>query len=85
MFVIEDESHAEQIGQYFNLAEAMAELERLAEVSWDEMPNRAPCMSWRTCGRHYELVEYDTSSVMWTEMSRTPVLNVSAEGSNWLS
>jgi hypothetical protein len=83
MFVIEDESHAEHIGQYSNPAEAMAELRRLAELSWDEAPNRAPCMSWRTCGRRYELVEYDTSYATWRELKRTSILNVSAEGAAW--
>ncbi len=62
MFVIEDEAHAEWFGEFPTLEAATAELRRLKELPWDEAPNVAPCTSWRTCGRTYEVVEYDTSS-----------------------
>ena len=84
IFVIEDELHAEQIGEFLSLDSAIAELRRLAAKPWDEAPNRAPCLSWEGCGRHYELVEYDLSTVPWGEISRVSALNVSKAESPWL-
>jgi hypothetical protein len=83
MFVIEDEFHCEHIGEYPTRAEAVAELRRLAGLPWDDAPNQAPCMSWRTCGRNYELVEYDDSATP-KSVHRSPALNVSAQGAEWL-
>lgn len=62
MFVIEDEWHAEWVGEYVSREEAHAELRRLAKLPWDEAPNACPCMSWRTCGRRYHIIEFDTSA-----------------------
>jgi hypothetical protein len=85
MFLIEDERHAEpQGGQYPSLAEAVAELRRRASLPWDEPPNVAPCGNWRKCGRTYEIVEYDTSSTPWRELSRLHYLEVTAGGVRWL-
>lgn len=84
LFVIEDEAHAEVQGEYASLEEAVTELERRASLPWDQPPNQCPCTSWRTCGRRYEVIEYDDSSRPWRQMRRTPYLEVSAEGANWL-
>ena len=85
MFIIEDEAHGEiQPGQFATFADAVAELRRLAAVPWNEAPNAAPCQSWRTCGRNYELVEYDGATTPWTELQRIPALNISAAGTKWL-
>jgi hypothetical protein len=85
MFRIEDERHAEpQEGQYQSLAEAVAELQRRALLPWYQPPNVAPCQNWRNCGRTYEIVEYDTSSTPWRELSRVPYLEVTATGVRWL-
>ncbi|HEX6217875.1 MAG TPA: hypothetical protein VFZ35_01205 [Sphingomicrobium sp.] len=79
--MIEDELHSEQIGRFDSRDEAINELRRLATLPWNEAPNQAPCTSWRTCGRNYELVECD---VDWRELRRSSVLNVSAKGVEWL-
>ena len=84
MFVIEDENHAEWIGEYPSREEALAELNRLADVPWDQAPNAAPCTSWATCGRKYELIEYETSETPWRELSRPTALEISASGVRWL-
>ena len=84
MFVIEDQIHAEVIGSYEARSDAVAELGRLAVLAWDKNPNRAPCSSWDTCGREYELVHYDQASSPWTELERVPALNVSATKTEWL-
>lgn len=79
MIRIEDERHAEpQDGRYSSFDEAMAELKRRADLPWDEPPNVAPCASWKSCGRNYEIVEYDTSARPWKELRRVPVLEISA-------
>lgn len=85
MFVIEDEWHAEWIGEYVSREEALAELRRLAKLPWDDAPNVCPCMSWRTCGRRYHIVEFDTSADPWRRLSDEALLDVSAEKTAWLS
>ena len=86
MYVIEDERHAEpQDGEFSTLGEAIAELHRRASIPWKEPPNVAPCTSWETCGRNYEIVEYDASVTPWKEVQRIAALEVSASGAKWLS
>lgn len=55
----------------------------LAGIPWDQEPNRAPCSSWRTCGRNYELIEYEAGSGPWKLLGRTFAFEVSAEGVRW--
>ena len=83
MFVIEDEAHAEQHGEFQSLQDALDELRRMATLPWDQPPNVAPCASWRTCGRRYEVIEYDTQATPWREVRRALVLEVSAAGSRF--
>lgn len=82
-FVIEDERHAEPQGEYPSFQDALNELQRRAAIPWDEVPNRAPCTSWPTCGRSYEVIEYDQSQVPWKVLRRVAVLDVSADGVKW--
>lgn len=85
MFLIEDELHAErQDGEYPTLDAALAELRRRAGLPWDAQPNLAPCTGWRNCGRHYQVIEYDTSSSPWRELRRAELLRVSASGVEWV-
>ena len=84
MFVIEDELHSETQGEFSDREAALAELERRAEIPWDQAPNVAPCTSWRTCGRNYESVQYDDKQSPWKELERISVLEISAEGIKWL-
>jgi len=85
IFVIEDDAHAELCGEFATMETAVAELERRAAIPWNEAPNVAPCMSWRTCGRRYEIVEYAATEASWKERVRTPFLNISATGVHWLT
>jgi hypothetical protein len=84
MFVVEDEIHAEQLGKFSSFEAAISELRRFAAIAWDQHPNLAPCTSWQTCGREYEIIEYDTLSTPWIELRRVRVLNVSANRIEWL-
>ena len=84
MFIIEDEAHAEPQGEFATFDEAMAELKRRAAIRWDREPNLAPCTNWKTCGRRYEIIEYDASRPPWHEIRRVSALEVSAKGTNWM-
>lgn len=86
MFIIEDEIHAEhQKGEYTTYREALAELHKRAKLPWDKPPNVAPCKSWRTCGRRYVVIEYDTSQQPWIQLQRKAVLNISADNVTWVA
>jgi hypothetical protein len=82
-FVIEDDFHAEVIGQYATSAEANSALKALAGTPWDHAPNLCPCGN-QDCGREYQLIEYDVSNKPWREIERSPALNVSRRGVEWL-
>ena len=80
MFLIEDEWHAEEHARFDTREQAIDELRRLATIPWNEAPNRAPSTSWMTCGRRYDLIEYDATTSPWTQLSRAFILEISAEG-----
>ena len=82
-FEIEDELHAEPVGEFATRHDALAELQRRAAISWDIEPNQAPCQNWRNCGRKYELIEFDETIFPRKELNRELVLEVSAEGVEW--
>jgi hypothetical protein len=82
-FVIEDELHAEHHGEFTTFNDAVRELRRRAQIPWDREPNQAPCQSWRTCGRSYEIIEYDDIQTPWRELRRKSALEISAEGVVW--
>lgn len=82
MFEIEDEAHAKSQGAFHILEEALAELKRRASMPWDCMPNRASCTSWRTCGRRYEIVEYQDEHSA-TVRQRLLALEMDAKGVVW--
>jgi len=83
IFVIEDQKHAEQVGVFSTLQDAWEELHRRSAIRWDAEPNIAPCRSWRTCGRDYEILEYDTSAEPWDLLRRFDGLEVSVKGIAW--
>ena len=83
MFVIEDERHAERQGEFASLSAAMDELRRLERVPYGQAPNVAPCAGRRTCGRYYEIVEYDAAAAPWKELHRMPTLTVDAVCASW--
>jgi hypothetical protein len=85
VFSIEDEIHAEHLGEFASFDEAVAEPRRLANIPWDRAPNVAPCTSWKTCGREYVVIESDDSHPPGKVLRRTPVLEVSASGAKWAS
>ena len=85
MFAIEDDLHAELEGKFPSYEEAFAELERRSQLPWNEPPNQAPCVGWPTCGRIYEIVEYDSTCIPWIELRRVRILDISSNGVKWLA
>lgn len=83
IYVIEDEKHAEWCGEYASFSEALEELRRRSVSPWDQPPNICPCTNWKNCGRNYEIIEFDNSKNTWEEISRNPVLEISAKGVVW--
>ena len=82
-FILEDADHAEPMGEFASLGDAVSELRRRAQLPWDEPPNVAPCTNWQTCGRCYEIVEYEVDCEPWQELRRIAAFEVSAQGVKW--
>ena len=59
-------------------------LQWLSSIAWDAHPNRAPCTSWRTCGREYHILEYDVSGESWKLLRDVPALKISSKGVAWI-
>lgn len=83
VYIVEDEMHAEQCGKFDTFEDAFLELKKRATIAWDKKPNLCPCTNWKNCGRNYEIVEFDNSISPWKELSRVPVLRISAKGIEW--
>lgn len=84
VFAVDDDTHSEAMSKHDTFEEALAEIKRLATLPWDSEPNMAPCANWRNCGRRYDIVEFEMSSnERWRERSRTPILEVNADGVFW--
>jgi hypothetical protein len=79
VFVIDDEIHAEEHGEFDTWEGALTELRRRAAIPWDQEPNKAPCMSWATCGRDYGITEHDGAS----RSVRVSVLRIDESGVQW--
>lgn len=82
-FVVEDRAHADVIGEYAELDEALAELRRRAAIPWNEPPNRTPCSEWATCRREYQVCEVAGTQIIWEELRCYMVLEVSPAGVKW--
>ena len=82
-FVVEDERHAEQMGEFSDRESAVRHLQELATLPWDAQPNVAPCSNSLKCGRTYEVVEYETSTTPWQELSRVSAFEISSKGVEW--
>ncbi len=83
IFVIEDEQHAERCGEFLSFEKALEELKSRAKIPWDMDPNICPCTNWKSCGRNYEIIEFDNAQKPWAEICRTPVLEISSRGIFW--
>lgn len=82
-FVITDQIHDEDFGTFDSFDEAVLELKKIADIPWNKEPNLSLCESQETCGREYEIVEYNTESEPWQHIKTTPALSVFAELTKW--
>lgn len=83
VFWVEDEIHADGIGEFTTFDEAVDELRRLEKVSWDEQPNTPPCGNLKTCGREYVIIEYNADDTPYDKLNETYVLSTAATGNTW--
>jgi hypothetical protein len=82
-FGIFEDIHCESLGDYVDLEEALAEIERLRERRGMRLPIKAPCKNWKTCGRRYEVFEYDPSKPPPNLVCPVLTLKISAKGVKW--
>lgn len=82
-FIIEDESHAEWQCKYDSFEDAVKDLEKRRDIPWNKKPNVCPCISWKTCGRRYAIIEFNTDTHPWKEINRQLVLEISSKESKW--
>jgi hypothetical protein len=82
-FELRDDLHDETQGHFGSRNEAIAEAARLAALPWNQPPNLAPCASWESCGRNYEVVEFDTSGESRSVLGVTPVVSIDRDGVRW--
>jgi hypothetical protein len=82
-FVIEDETHCEQIGDFHSLDEVRSELKRIASVPWGTEPNKAPCGSGDRCERRYVLIVGNYLDGVWNQTSRTSIFHINANELAW--
>lgn len=77
VFVVEDDFHAEWMGQFPTNEEA---LDYLANLRADptSVENRPPCENWKNCSREYYLIEYDDDVEPWVAIRSEPVFEVRA-------
>ncbi len=83
-FSLFDEIHCELVDSYPTFADALAEVARRCELPWNASPNRAPCRSWKTCGRKYQIREY-TSKTSSTLLGSCDICDVNSTGIEWHS
>jgi hypothetical protein len=85
LFIVEDEMHAERMGEFSTLGEAWAEVQRLAALPFDRRPNLPPCTKGAACRRTYEITEYDDRQAPWREISRILAVELTANGAAWMA
>ncbi len=83
LYVIADVLHAEQQSEHASLDLAWQELLRLSALPWDESPIQPPCGSWQTCGRDYEIREYQTDGASALCTAVISALKIGADGARW--
>jgi hypothetical protein len=84
MFMIEDDFHAELVGEKLETFEAaLLAVRQIAALPFGEKPNAPPCTHWENCQRDYHILEYDDSQTAWQLIRRVEICSVSATGIEW--
>jgi hypothetical protein len=82
VFVIVEDSHAEDAGRFRIFESAVKELRRRVRVPFDEQPIRPPCIVWHDCDRDYHIREYSDSDPAHV-LSDVAIVHVTARGVTW--
>jgi len=83
VFVVDDDMHADRLGEFATIADAWAELRRVASLPFDQEPNQPPCGNWQNCRRSWYIIEYDNTQKPWRQLRTISALEFSAEGPKW--
>lgn len=82
-YLIEDNVHAIIEWEYNTYNEALNELKRRSNLSWDNEINVAPCISWKTCSKLYVIKKYDTKNTPYKLISEEEILEISSKWIEW--
>jgi hypothetical protein len=86
VYVIEDELHAEPLGEFASFDDAVSEVQRISQVPWGTSPNVAPCKGgMENCGRHYEIREYDLHRNPRRQVRVLEAARIEANGERWVA
>jgi len=72
IWVLEDEAHAEPIGEFSSFDKAETELKRRLSLPKTHNLNRGPCSN-PDCPRTYRIIEYNNSRVPWEYIQKTEI------------
>ena len=86
VYVLEDDLHAEVLGEFPTRAAAIDAARQRVALAWDSPENQAPCMSWRGCGRYVDLIVLDRSEQLpLGVVTREQLFEIDANGARWLA
>ena len=86
IYLIDDDFHSEGISRHTTFEDAKREIDRLCMLPLNIEPNFPPCGNLDTCGRRYEIVKLVVDeNNKWSELERTPIVELRNSGIKWLS
>jgi hypothetical protein len=83
IYQIEDTNHAEIIGTFDTFENALTELTNIYNIPWNTSPNICPCLNFETCGRDYEIYEYDNSTMPWKYLNSIFICSIYKDKYKW--
>ena len=85
IFQLEDEFHAEAVGEAFSSFEAaLTALREVLALPFSERPHSPPCTNWRGCQRDWVINKYRVvSDERWELVEQTYVAASTANGVEW--
>jgi len=72
IWILEDDAHAEPIGEYSSFDRAEMEMKKRLNLPKSHELNRGPCSN-PNCPRTYLIIEYDNSCVPWKHIQKTEI------------
>ena len=81
MYTIYDDIHSEYVADFATFDDAIDAIRSYSSQPWDVPPNRAPCKSWKKCGRRLHILEFPDKEVISTYDLK--VCEIRSTGVNW--